>query len=136
MEGLTRSQLAKKCEVNIETLRYYEKRRLLAPPPRSVSGYRIYSEEDALKIGFIKNAQKVGFTLKEIGELLSLRVRNPKSCDPVRKKAQKKLDEVERKVRDLNSMKRVLKQLIGKCRESEPTGNCPILSSFESGKEI
>ncbi|MCH8156676.1 MAG: MerR family DNA-binding transcriptional regulator, partial [Nitrospinae bacterium] len=56
MEGLTRSQLAKKCEVNIETLRYYEKRRLLAPPPRSVSGYRIYSEEDALKIGVIKNA--------------------------------------------------------------------------------
>ena len=136
MDTLTRGRLAKRCGVNIEAVRYYEKQGLIGPPDRTPAGYRLYSPDDALKIRFIKNAQKLGFTLKEIGELLNLRVRNPRSCDPVRKKAQKKLDEVERKVRDLNSMKRVLKQLIGKCRESEPTGNCPILSSFESGKKI
>ena len=134
MEGLTRSQLAKKCQVNIETLRYYEKRKLLAPPPRSVSGYRLYSEEDAAKIRFIKNAQKLGFTLKEIGDLLKLRVRKNSSCESVLNKAQKKLNEVEKKIKDLKSMQSVLDQLIGQCEKSLPTNDCPILSSFESAK--
>ncbi len=73
METMTRSELAKECGVNIESLRYYEKRRLIDPPKRSEVGYRLYSREDAARIRFIQNAKKLGFTLNEIMELLKLR---------------------------------------------------------------
>lgn len=133
---MTRSELAKKCGVNIEALRYYEGRGLIDPPPRSDVGYRQYSEEDAAKIRFILNAKKLGFTLNEIMELLKLRVHKNESCDSVLKKAQMKLNEVEKKIQGLKSMKKVLKQMIKKCEEATPTNDCPILSSFESGREI
>ncbi|MBI4389563.1 MAG: MerR family transcriptional regulator, partial [Nitrospinae bacterium] len=71
---MRRGELAKQCGVNGETLRYYEKRRLLAPPARSSSGYRLYSQDDVSRIRFIKNAQRVGFTLDDIKDLLKLRV--------------------------------------------------------------
>lgn len=135
MDGLTRSELAKKCGVNIESLRYYEKRKLIDPPPRSQSGYRVYSEEDAVRVGFIKSARNLGFTLKEIGNLMKLRVDKKKSCDSVMVKARKRLDEVDKKITDLKSMRKVLNQLIGQCEKSLPTNDCPILSSFESNKK-
>ncbi len=75
METMTRSELAKECGVNIESLRYYEKRRLINPPKRSEVGYRLYSREDAARIRFIQNAKRLGFTLNEIMELLRLRVK-------------------------------------------------------------
>jgi len=133
---MTRSELAKKCGVNIETLRYYEKRKLLGPPPRSESGYRLYSEEDAVKIRFIKNAQKLGFTLKEIGDLLKLRVRQSAPSESVLIRAQKKLEEIEKKIRDLRSMKKTLQILAGRCQAEGPTSACPILASFESNREV
>ncbi|KMP11137.1 hypothetical protein UZ36_05405 [Candidatus Nitromaritima sp. SCGC AAA799-C22] len=133
MKGnLTRSDLAKKCGIHIATLRYYEGRRLLNPPPRSQAGYRLYSEEDMAKIYFIKNAQKLGFSLKEISELMKLRIKKGKTCDPVLKKAQDKLDEVERKIKNLKAMRKVLKELINKCNKDAPTSECPILESFDS----
>ena len=135
MEGLTRSVLAKICEVNIESLRYYEKRRLI-DPLRSQSGYRLYSEEDASKIRFIKSARKLGFTLDEIGDLMGLRVDKKKSCESVLEKAQKKLAEVEQKIKGLKSIKKVLKQMIHRCEESTLTSDCPILCSIESGREL
>ena len=135
MESLTRSKLAKKCGVNIESLRYYEKRRLI-DPLRSQSGYRLYSEEDASKIRFIKSARKLGFTLDEIGDLMGLRVDKKKSCESVLEKAQKKLAEVEQKIKGLKSIKKVLKQLIHQCKESTLTSDCPILGSFESGRKL
>lgn len=136
MEIMTRSELARKCGINIESLRYYERRKLIELPSRSDSGYRLYSEEDAVKIQFIKSAQKLGFTLNEISELLKLRIYKNKSCDSVLKKAQMKLGEVERKLKALKSMQKVLKQMIHRCEDSTPTSDCPILCSFESGREI
>mgnify|MGYP001330555581 CR=1 FL=1 len=135
MESLTRSKLAKKCGVNIESLRYYEKRRLI-DPLRSQSGYRLYSEEDASKIRFIKSSRNLGFTLNEIGDLMRLRVDKKKSCESVLEKAQKKLAEVEQKIKGLKSIKKVLKQMIHRCEESTLTSDCPILGSFESGREL
>lgn len=135
MEYLKRSELAKRCGVNIESLRYYEKRKLIDPPRRSPAGYRLYSEEDAIKIRFIKNAQSLGFTLQEIGDLLKLRVSENRSCESVLIKARKKLGEVERKISDLKSMKKALKKLVGRCEEAAPTNDCPILSSFESDRK-
>lgn len=131
MDTLTRSELARKSGVNIETLRYYEKRKLIDPPPRSASGYRLYTPADASRIRFIKNAQKLGFTLNEIRDLLKLRIKKNSNCDSVLKKAQIKRDEIKFKIQDLQSMKRSLEQLIHKCEESIPTGDCPILASFE-----
>jgi len=81
METLTRGKLAKRSGVNIETLRYYEKRKLIDPPRRSEAGYRLYTPADILRIRFIKNAQKLGFTLKEIRELLKPHPINPKQAN-------------------------------------------------------
>lgn len=129
---LKRGEFARKCGVHISTLRYYEKCRLLNPPPRSKAGYRLYSEKDIAKINFIKNAQKLGFSLKEISELMKLRIREGKTCDPVLKKAQDKLDQVEQKLKNLKSMRKVLKGLITKCNKDAPASECPILESFDS----
>ena len=136
MKTMTRGELAKECGVNIEALRYYEKRRLIDPPKRSEVGYRLYSKEDAARIHFIRNAQKLGFTLNEIMELLKLRVNKNESCESVLGKAQKKLNEVAQKIKGLKSMKKVLKQLIHQCKEATPTSDCPILGSFESGRKL
>ena len=133
---MTRSELAKECGVNIESLRYYEKRRLINPPKRSEVGYRLYSREDAARIRFIQNAKKLGFTLNEIMELLKLRVKKNESCESVLAKTQTKLDEVDQKIKGLKSMKKVLKQMIYQCQEATLTSDCPILCSFESGREM
>ena len=135
METLTRGELAKRSRVNIETLRYYEKRNLIDPPRRSEAGYRLYTPADILRIRFIKNAQKLGFTLKEIRELLKLRIKINSSCDSVLKKAEHKRAEIMVKIKDLQSMTRTLDQLIHKCEQSIPPEYCPILESFESKKK-
>ena len=136
MKTMTRGELAKECGVNIEALRYYERRGLIDLPRRSEIGYRLYSDEDAAKIRFIRNAQKLGFTLNEIMELLKLRINKTESCESVLAKAQKKLNEVEQKIKGLKSMQKVLKQMIHRCEESTMTSDCPILCSFESGREL
>jgi len=132
MGNLTRSEFAKKCGVHIETLRYYETKKLMDSPKRSESGYRLYSMEDAVKVRFIKNAQKLGFTLKEISDLLELRRYKEKSCDKAMGKAQEKLEDIESKIKTLNVIKKALKELIKQCEESIPTPDCPILSNFET----
>ena len=136
MDGLKRGELAKRCGVNIETLRYYEKRGLLASPARSASGYRLYSTDDASRIRFIKNAQRVGFTLNDIEELLKLRVEKNRPCKSVLTKTQVKLKEVDKKIAGLKSMRKVLGRLIDRCERAEPTSDCPILASFESVEEL
>jgi Hg(II)-responsive transcriptional regulator len=136
MVTMTRGELAKECGVNIESLRYYEKRRLINPPKRSEVGYRLYSREDAARIRFIQNAKKLGFTLNEIMELLKLRVKKNENCESVLAKTQIKLDEVDQKIKGLKSMKKVLQQMIHQCQEATLTSDCPILCSFESGREL
>jgi MerR family mercuric resistance operon transcriptional regulator len=83
MEILTIGQLAKQAGVNIETIRYYERQGLLPEPPRRASGYRQYSAEFVKRIQFIKRAQTLGFSLKEIAELLDLRIESDTACDQV-----------------------------------------------------
>lgn len=90
MESLTTGQLARKAHVNVETLHYYERRGLMPEPPRRESGYRQYSEGDVARIQFIKRAQDLRFSLKEIAELLSLRVDPHTTCADVKKKAEVK----------------------------------------------
>ena len=133
---MTRGELAKECGINIETLRYYEKKKVIEPPKRSAVGYRLYCKEYVVKIRFIQNAKKLGFTLNEISEFLNMRVDKKGHCDSAKGKAQNKLDEVEQKIKAFKSMRAVLKQLIHRCKENELTGDCPVLGSLESGREL
>lgn len=128
---LTIGRLARIVGVNVQTVRYYERLNLLRPSARGPSGYRLYSREEERRLRFIKNAQALGFTLREIAELLALQVASPARCGEVQKKARAKLAQVESKVRDLQALARALTRLIRACRVGQPTGDCPILMSLE-----
>ncbi len=128
---LTIGQLAKDVGVNIETIRYYERRNLLGPTSRLPSGYRLYNREAQRRLQFIKNAQALGFTLHEIEELLDLQVSSKARCGDVQRKAEAKLKHVEAKVRDLQSLATALRRLIRTCQAGQPTDRCPILHSLE-----
>ena len=117
--------------MNVQTVRYYESLNLLNPFTRKPSGYRLYSHEEERRLRFIKNAQALGFTLREIAELLALRVASTARCGEVLEKARRKLVQVESKVDDLQALARALNSLIRACRVGQPTGHCPILMSLE-----
>ena len=131
---LTIGQLAKAAAVNIETIRYYERRHILGPTSRLPSGYRLYNREAQRRLRFIKNAQALGFTLHEIEELLDLRINSKARCGDIQRKAEAKLKHVEAKVRDLQSLEAALRRLIRTCRAGQPTDHCPILQSLEEEK--
>ncbi len=131
---LTIGQLAKYVGVNIETIRYYERRSLLDPTSRLPSGYRLYNSEAQRRLRFIKNAQALGFTLHEIEELLGLRVSSKARCSDVQRRAEAKLKHVEAKLRDLQSLARALRSLLQDCRAGQPTDRCPILKAMEDEK--
>src|SRR3990167_4981655 len=100
--------LAKSAGVYVQTVRYYEKRKLLSPSGRRPSGYRIYGNEALTRLRFIRNAQTLGFTLREIGELLNLRVTTGTRCEDVQRRAEAKLQSVEAKIIDLQTLVRAL----------------------------
>ena len=129
--GITIGQLAKNVGVNIQTVRYYERLKLLAPTARMPSGYRLYGTAEVQRLRFIKNAQALGFTLQEIMDLLNLRVSSAARCGDVQQKAAAKLAAVEAKVLDLQALARALRSLIRTCRAGQPTNRCPILKSLE-----
>ncbi len=130
----TIGQLAKSVGVNIQTVRYYERLHLLGPASRASSGYRLYGPDEERRLRFIKNAQALGFTLREIAELLNLRVSSRARCGDVQRKAKEKLKCVEAKAQDLQALARALERLIRSCRAGQPMDHCPILKSLEKGK--
>ncbi len=131
MEMLTIGKLAKRADVNIETIRYYERRGLIPEPHRRDSGYREYSDETIKRILFIKHAKDLGFSLKEINELLSLKLDPGTSCSEVRQKAEMKLEDIEGKIKNLRKMKKALMELTKVCSGSGPVSECPILEALE-----
>ncbi|MGH8068549.1 MAG: MerR family transcriptional regulator [Candidatus Entotheonellia bacterium] len=134
MNGLTIGAVAKRARVHIETLRYYERQGLLASPARSTSNYRLYAEDTVRRVRFIKAAQELGFSLKEILDLLSLRAEPNTSCEDIRERAEAKIKNLEEKIRSLRAMKQALTKLVTECSGSGPITECPILESFDSGK--
>lgn len=124
-------EAARRAGVNKETIRYYERRDLIPEPDRRRSGYRIFTQRHVDQIKFIKRAQDLGFTLSEIKELLALRLDENTPCEPVRIKAQEKLDDVKQKIQDLNRMKNVLAKLIQECKANGTTEDCVILNALE-----
>ena len=127
---LTTSQLANSAGVNVETLRYYERRGLLPEPPRRASGYRQYSQDDVARIRFIKRAKDLGFTLREVQELLDLRVDPDTPCAMVKRRADLKIIDIEERLRSLKRMKKALNKLAATCSGRGPVGDCPILEAL------
>ena len=131
MPTLTTGQVAKHANVNIETIRYYERRGLIPEPPRRESGYRQYSHDTIDRIRFIKRAQELGFSLQEIRELLSLRLDPSTPAIEVRNKAEAKVRDIEEKIRALQHIKHSLLHLIGQCDGHGTVDNCPIIEALE-----
>ena len=132
MEVLTTSQLAQQANVNIATIRFYERERLLEEPPRKESGYRQYSPEAVQRIRFIKHAQELGFSLKEVRELLALKIDGSSRCSDVKARAEAKIGDIEQKLETLGRLRHILNGLVLACGDGTTTSECPILEALDT----
>jgi Hg(II)-responsive transcriptional regulator len=123
-------QVASEAGVNIQTLRYYERRGLLAEPPRQVSGYRAYGANSVAVIRFIKRAQEVGFTLTEIEMLLHLAQGGPANCEAVRELAHLKVVDLDRRMESLHAMRVSLERLVETCDRPKRSRECPLIEAL------
>lgn len=130
--GLKIGEVAVRGGVNLQTIRYYEREKLLSEPPRLASGYRVYPEQTVRRVRFIKRAQEIGFTLSGIRELLDIRMNADRDSSDVRNLAKAKINEIEMKIQTLNRMKEVLSRMTERCSGCGPTSECPILESIDS----
>jgi MerR family mercuric resistance operon transcriptional regulator len=128
---MTIGKLANRAGVGVETIRFYERRGLIPEPPRRSSGYREYTEEMVPRLSFIRKAKELGFTLKEIDDLLTLRVDPTTTCGDVKRRAEAKIRDIEDKVRLLERMKAALQRLAALCQGRGPVSARPILESLE-----
>lgn len=128
----TIGNLAKAAKVNIQTIRFYERKGILKPIQRRESGYRVYDGDSLRRLSFIRHAKELGFSLKEIQELLNLRVRSVQGCDRVRSKAEKKLQDIQTKIDHLRELEGTLKELIQDCKNRKISDCCPILDRMEN----
>lgn len=135
MPRMTTGQLAQRGGVNVESIRFYEREGLLPSPPRTAGGYRMFAEDDVRRIHFIKRAQDLGFTLKEIKDLLELRFDPDIRCDHVQQRARAKLADIESKIRDLQRMEKALARLAAACPGSGDSDRCPIWKALDSETE-
>ena len=132
MRALTIGQVARRAGVGVETVRFYERQGLLAPPDRTASGYRQYEEDAVWRLRFIRRAKELGFTLNEIKELLSLRLDATTTCADVRSRAQAKIADIEGKIHTLQRMRETLVKLTEACARRGTTGQCPILEALDT----
>ena len=128
---LTIGKLAKLAGVNVETIRFYQRRGHLHEPKKPLGGVRHYSESDVSRIHFIKSAQRLGFTLEEISLLLKLE--DGTHCVEAKEIAEQKLVNVRSKLADLKSIEKVLSGLVKKCDISRGSVCCPLIDSIQQG---
>lgn len=124
-------EVAVQAGVNVQTLRYYERRGLLAEPERTASGYRLYAPEAVRRVRFIKRAQELGFSLREIEQLLRLRDDRASSCEEVQALAEAKIRTIEGKLRQLEALRAALEVLVRSCERGDADRECPILEAIE-----
>ena len=135
MKPLTIGQVARRAEVGVETVRFYEQQGLLEEPARRESGYRQYPEDVVARLRFIKRAKELGFTLKEIRELLALRVEPGTTCAEVKQRAEAKIADIEAKLDSLRRMKQALVKLTKACGGRGTASDCPILDALDGEEE-
>lgn len=132
MQGFKIGEVARHAAVNLQTIHFYERKGLLPRPPRTASNYRVYSGDAVQRVRFIKRAQELGFALRDIKELLSLRATPGTRCADVRQQAQAKLRNIDAKIATLQRMRRALTRLIGECEGRKPITACPILEALDA----
>jgi DNA-binding transcriptional MerR regulator len=131
MSQVTAGEAARRAQVNVQTLRYYERRGLLQTPARSRSNYRLYTDDAVSRVRFIKRAQRLGFELEEVRDLLALRATKSANGE-VRARAEARVRQIDDSVQDLLAMREALMELIGQCAESARAGHCPILRALDA----
>jgi len=122
-------ELSKRTSVNIETIRFYEKKNILPEPARSDAGRRIYDDEDVKRLNFIHKCRRLGFSLKEVVSLLSLVDNGDYTCKQVHEITCRHANEVKEKIEDLNRMERVLTEMADQCGKGN-VPDCPIIDSL------
>ena len=131
MKEMTIGKAALKAGVGVETIRFYERKGLIDQPPKPLdSGFRVYPDEAVRRIRFIRQAQKIGFSLREIDELLSLRADPLADCADVREQAVAKLEEVDRKIARLKEIRGALEELIAACPGQGALRVCSIMGAL------
>jgi len=133
MSGLTIGKIAKQVGISCDAIRMYERQKLIEEPERAANGYRVYSESVITRLQFIQQAKSMGFSLKEIGELLAIKHMAANTCDQVRTEAQVKLQDIEDKISELQRLKKAIGILIRTCNESHDDNHCPLLDALERG---
>ena len=129
------SRAASAASVGVETIRFYERKRLIEQPPKPLSGgCRVYSDKTIERVRFIRQAQDLGFSLREIEELLSLRADPSTDCADVRARAETKLEEINQKLRQLKCIQQGLKQLIAACPGQGAVQACSIIDALEDAR--
>jgi MerR family mercuric resistance operon transcriptional regulator len=135
MQSLTIGRLAEAAGVNLETVRYYERIKLMPSPARTASGHRAYEDADIRRLAFIRRARELGFSIKQIRALLNLSEPSRVSCAEAREIARMHLDEVRAKLADLGRLERILAATIAQC-SGDAAPSCPVLDMFTSLERI
>jgi Hg(II)-responsive transcriptional regulator len=136
MQTFTIGKLAREAGVGVETVRFYEREGLLEQAARRQSGYRQFTTEDIGRLRFIKQAQWLGFTLKEIRELLALKLDAAATRSDVRRRAVEKVTEINQRIKELQRMKRALTPLIRACDGRGALEGCPILDAIDGSRHV
>jgi MerR family copper efflux transcriptional regulator len=131
-QTLTIGAVAQRARVALDTVRYYERRGLLLPPPRTAAGYRQYPADTVRRVTFIKRAQALGFTLVEIADLLALRSTPDGGCDAVECEAQAAIARIDGKLAELGRMRTALARLAATCHGAHHPAECPLLTALDA----
>jgi len=136
MSTMTVGKLAKTTGINIETVRFYEREGLMPKPERTSGGHRLFDDSDVARLRFIQHCKDVGFTLKEIHDLLFLRDSEIATCEDVCEMAKRKVGEIDRKIAMLSEMRDHLKALTEVCHNDQrSTDCCAIIKGLEDGEK-
>lgn len=130
LENLTIGALARMAEVNVETIRFYQRKGLLPEPNRPYGSIRRYGTADVARVKFVKSAQRLGFSLDEVAELLKLE--DGTHCDEARTLAEHKLKDVREKLADLRRIESALARLIDDCCARKGTITCPMIAALQA----
>ena len=130
MRTLTIGKIAGRAGIGIETVRFYERQELIDSPPRSPAGYRLYPETTVQRLRFIRRAKALGFSLKEIKELLILQNDPQSTCGDVRQRAEKKRDDINQRIHDLRKIRDALNLLLAGCSSDATLAECPVLQAI------
>ncbi|MGH8780256.1 Hg(II)-responsive transcriptional regulator [Paraburkholderia sp.] len=132
--NLTIGALARAAGVNVETIRFYQRKGLLLEPDKPYGGIRRYGDADVARVQFVKSAQRLGFSLDEVAELL--RLEDGTHCNEASRLAEHKLIDIREKLADLARMEAVLCQLVRACHARKGSVSCPLIASLQEDKAL